>query len=278
MTHKPGTHFFSPVPNRAYFDDRLDKIHMKVFGVIAMHDRMGRNGQRCTLSVRRIGERLGIDFSYVAKAIRDLAEFGYVERLAHPTHSQRQQLAVAYDDAADLAVLSGNRGVGVPRLAKPNPPDRGVGAPRLDTRDRGVGAPHIIDTAEADKRYPAEAAPNGGSKKNSAEATPEPQDGSGAYEVKASPASRRVSIPEMQDGELLRRLEQSFKDGCVFTDEQLAAVHERLDTILEKHETHDGGIGGWALRLCHEVEVRMSEDASLKYIFDRTELAERMAR
>ncbi len=47
MTKVLGKNFFAAMPARMMSDERLAALHFRVLAVIAVHDRMGRNGQHC---------------------------------------------------------------------------------------------------------------------------------------------------------------------------------------------------------------------------------------
>jgi hypothetical protein len=96
--------YFSPLPNRAWLDDRLQRMHYRVLGVIAMHDRFGQNGLGCTLSTRRIAEFLSSTQPNVSTACRDLIEWGYIRISPNPSHAQKQMRCIVYD-VADRDVL-----------------------------------------------------------------------------------------------------------------------------------------------------------------------------
>src|SRR5690606_15799195 len=150
--------------------------------------------------------KLGYDFSNVSKAIRDLVAWGYVNRLDHPGHRQRQQLAAVYETDADLAVIVANRG---------------CRAPRSKVDNRGCRAPQIIYTSEGDIINPAEAA---SSPQNGADA----HDFSRQEEVSSStrPAPEEEQVVNV--GAYLVRLDRAIQGGYRFSQEDLADHYNYL--------------------------------------------------
>lgn len=215
--------YFAPIPNRAIYDDRLGFMHMRVLGCITMHDRMGRNGRHCLLSNRRIGEKLDMDFSNVAKCVRDLIEWGYLARLANPDHKQRQQLMTVYDEAADLRAIKENRG---------------ITEPRLDTLNRGMGTPHIRDTPEGDIIDAGEPAPIWKS-----ELCPS----SKSSEAEQDAFIARV-LRTTDDAAFLGQLSRAAERGCLFHEAFGYDLWQRLDSIHTTYDVSDP-LSGWAYRL-----------------------------
>lgn len=99
--------YFAPVPNRALVDAGLTRLDLRVLGLIAAHDRFSANGLGCTLSTRRIADRLESKQPKVSASIQRLIEKGYVVAVANPKYAQKRMLAIVYDPAADKSVVSG---------------------------------------------------------------------------------------------------------------------------------------------------------------------------
>lgn len=250
-------HYFAPIPNRALIDDRVTGRKLKILGIISAHDRMGRNGQHCTLSVRRIGEKLGVDFSNARKDIRDLIEWGYIGRLAHPTHKQRWQLAIAYDDAADLAVVKGNRG---------------YEQPQSDAETVVTDDPTEDSNLKVYKRY----APQGASsslRDDAAMCDPDPfwdeaadvEDDQtvGVAGEDEPPTPEQMDafaadlLKEPNDAIFLRKIENAWWMGDRYHPEIAELIYQRLSEIHEAGEIGDS-LGGWAYRMLQDFEFEQA--------------------
>lgn len=241
-------HYFSPIPNRALFDEQMTGRKLKILGVIAAHDRMGGNGQHCTLSVRRIGDKLGIHFQHVAQDIRDLVECGYLLRLPHPKHKQRQQLAVVYDDAADLASVKGDRN----RVELRSVPETVT----------AEGYTEYINP-KVDKRYTPEGASPSQSEAAAMQGSGLDSEEGPCFEVPTLTSAEDMDrfglelTKEENDGAFLRKLESAALDGYRYSPEITDLLYERLTSIHDAYENGDA-LGGWAYRILQEVELELA--------------------
>jgi len=94
----PKLHF-APVPARAFGDEKLTKLHLRVLGVIAMHDRMSGNrnkGQGCLAGNVRLAAMCGCNLTNLSTALTELSE--YIEREPHPLNKKLRVYRVLYND------------------------------------------------------------------------------------------------------------------------------------------------------------------------------------
>jgi hypothetical protein len=68
------------IPFRCFGDRRLTRLHFRVLGVIATHDRLSiiKGGQGCWAGQKRIDEAVGTGKSHVSEATSDLTDWGYL--------------------------------------------------------------------------------------------------------------------------------------------------------------------------------------------------------
>jgi hypothetical protein len=69
---------FAPTPPRCIRDPRLVGSHFRLLALIAMHDRLGKNGSGCYASLRRLANLLDWNKSNVSHVLSDLESWGYV--------------------------------------------------------------------------------------------------------------------------------------------------------------------------------------------------------
>lgn len=73
---------FGAIPLRAFSDSRLSAAHFRVMGVIAYHDRLGRNGQGCWVAQEKLAAA-AVHYNTLSRIAGELEGFGYI-----PTYSQ----------------------------------------------------------------------------------------------------------------------------------------------------------------------------------------------
>ena len=77
---KRGDEIFCPIPGRAMRDNRLRPAHWQLLAAICLHDGIGRNGQHCWASTKRLAEETGLHEVTVRARLPQLEEYGYIER------------------------------------------------------------------------------------------------------------------------------------------------------------------------------------------------------
>ncbi|WP_373085705.1 helix-turn-helix domain-containing protein [Sneathiella sp.] len=98
ITQKPT---FAPLPARAIGDQRLTGLHFRVLAVICLHDRMSGargKGQGCWASHKTLADKCGCNYTNLSTAIKELGEWGYVERSRHPMNKRQWVYRVIYTD------------------------------------------------------------------------------------------------------------------------------------------------------------------------------------
>jgi DNA-binding MarR family transcriptional regulator len=109
-----STHEFVPcygaVPFRALRDRRLDGIPLALLGIIAAHDRFGRNGQGCWASHSRLAELLGCRREAVCKALALLEALGYIGTSVDESDRRRRSYRVIYNEVDAEAFAARERG------------------------------------------------------------------------------------------------------------------------------------------------------------------------
>jgi hypothetical protein len=84
---------------------------LALLGIIAAHDRFGRNGQGCWASHKRLAELVGCRREAVTLALGILQERGYVSVAVDEQDARRRVYSVVYDNAADSEAFRGRKGV-----------------------------------------------------------------------------------------------------------------------------------------------------------------------
>ena len=75
---------FAPIPLRALLDQRLTGHHLRLLGMIAAHDRLGKNGSGCWASQDRLAALLGCSKSTLSKRLSVLRDYGYIASQSNP--------------------------------------------------------------------------------------------------------------------------------------------------------------------------------------------------
>jgi DNA-binding MarR family transcriptional regulator len=75
---------FAPFPLRALSDPRLGAQHLRVLGIVAAFDRLGKNGNGCWAAQNTIAEIARIDKTRVSHSLSDLRDFGYISSEMNP--------------------------------------------------------------------------------------------------------------------------------------------------------------------------------------------------
>ena len=160
---------YGAIPFRALRDRRLAGIPLALLGVIAAHDRFGRNGLGCTASQSRLAELVGCNREAINRAITLLDQLGYIDCGLDATTERRRSYSVVYDNEADVAAFAqaraprrGARPVGAcaPQRtsSRPKPPGQTC-APERTSNERPCAAQRTSQSAE----IRAESAENAGS-------------------------------------------------------------------------------------------------------------------
>lgn len=100
---------FAPIPQRALVDVRVTITHMRVLGVIAAHDRLGRNGQGCWLARKELAALCLLDVTNLSHALSDLRRWGYITSETHPTDERKKIHRVLYTLADNDALVPASR-------------------------------------------------------------------------------------------------------------------------------------------------------------------------
>ncbi|MEM7223454.1 MAG: MarR family transcriptional regulator [Pseudomonadota bacterium] len=106
------------LPERAFSDDRLTAIDYRVLGVIAAHDRFGRNGMGCTLNARKLAEKAKVNPAHLARHTKRLEEFGYITIERSNADKRRLIYSVIYDVAAEIVTTDGDQSAEIVTTAK----------------------------------------------------------------------------------------------------------------------------------------------------------------
>ncbi len=93
-----GGFCFGPIPFRAFGDDRLHKSHYRLLGVIAAHDRFNSNGQGCRAGNARLAKLSNANYTALSRAIRQLADWGYIQGSVNPLNRRSRTYVVIYSD------------------------------------------------------------------------------------------------------------------------------------------------------------------------------------
>ena len=94
-------HYFAPIPARTYRDTRLGLSHHRLLGIIALHDRLDRNGSGCWASQRRLANLLGWDNGYLSRTLSELREYGCIVSSVNPKNRRLHVHLVVYEDSED---------------------------------------------------------------------------------------------------------------------------------------------------------------------------------
>ena len=90
---------FGPIPARAFKDMRLGNWHFRVLGVVAMHDRLGKNKQGCWGANRTLARESANSESHFSDALSDLRLWEYITSESDPKDHRRKIHRVVYADA-----------------------------------------------------------------------------------------------------------------------------------------------------------------------------------
>jgi hypothetical protein len=101
---------YGAIPFRALRDRELAGVPLALLGIIAAHDRFGRNGQGCWASHKRLAELVGCRREAVTLALGILLERGYVSMAVDEQDARRRVYSVVYDNEADSEAFQGRRG------------------------------------------------------------------------------------------------------------------------------------------------------------------------
>lgn len=109
MTANVSFPCYGAIPFRALRDRRLAGLPLALLGIIAAHDRFGRNGQGCWASQSRLAELLSVTRQAVCVALGILEELGYVVAAVDEKDRRRRTYSVTYDNAADTEAFTGRK-------------------------------------------------------------------------------------------------------------------------------------------------------------------------
>jgi hypothetical protein len=113
---------FAPMPARACADSTLSGLQMRVLAVIALHDRLGRNGQGCWASQRTLASMIGCDYTRLSDAITRLKASGYIKVGRNKNDRRMQTFSVIYCEQDALLIGKPSRDKALPN-GKPSPAD-----------------------------------------------------------------------------------------------------------------------------------------------------------
>jgi len=254
---------FGAIPARAFGDPRLKGLHLKVLGVVALHDRLSaarKNGQGCWAGNKRLAEMIGCNYSNLSTALTELATWGYIDRRTNPMNKTRRILFVVYDERDD-AVMKSNRDENPLPAGKQSAADDSlpVGEDDAETvcpdfengnENQPLGGGEYIplkrgiDSAEAEGIDSAEAASSCDAAKSFAENEGlEPE---------------RIAT----DGNLLGKIQTLLKslEGQELTETQIEELRD-FETWCFKVDDEYGldGVGPWAQRLGIEIGILLDE-------------------
>ncbi len=117
MTNDQGAFAcYGAIPFRAFRDKHLAGVPLALLGVIAAHDRFGRNGQGCTANQSRLAELIGCRREAINAAVGVLDALGYITCGLDEKTGRRRSYSVRYDNKADnLAFRAGQERSGAKR-------------------------------------------------------------------------------------------------------------------------------------------------------------------
>lgn len=101
MTKIATLNFFVALPGRVLADDDLTALDFRVLGVVAAHDRMGRNGQCCWAGQKKLAGLANCDPTRLSASLSKLVSKGYLEALRDENDKRRKGFRVIYIAADD---------------------------------------------------------------------------------------------------------------------------------------------------------------------------------
>lgn len=105
MSKVATLNFFVALPGRFLSDDDLTVLDLKVLGVIAAHDRMGRNGQCCWAGQKKLATLVRCDPTRLSTSISKLVKKGYLIELRSEEDKRRKGFRVVYIAEEDAAAI-----------------------------------------------------------------------------------------------------------------------------------------------------------------------------
>jgi hypothetical protein len=157
---------YSALPTRILGNPAFTALDLRVLGVVAWHDRFGRNGRGCFASNKTIGARAGCHANSAGRAVTRLLKLGAISDLnasLNRKRSRRRMLVIVYRDE-DLERLEVNPSVdfepgheanrAAPREVnhKPAKPLSGLQEPKISARSQPAKkSTHTVDIREGAK-------------------------------------------------------------------------------------------------------------------------------
>jgi hypothetical protein len=99
MKYKRQNAAFGTMPVRAFMDMRFGSPHYRVLGVICFYDRLGYNGQGCTIGRKRMAAQSATSETHVSDAVGDLERWGYINVGRDEVDERKKSYRVIYTDA-----------------------------------------------------------------------------------------------------------------------------------------------------------------------------------
>jgi DNA-binding MarR family transcriptional regulator len=126
-----GKPVYSPVPVRAFGDQRFAGAHFRALGAVASFDRLNGNGRGCFAAYARMADLCGLAVETLKRSLADLLEWGYVRIEINPLDARRRVLFIVYSDEDGAALQGSGRSftkAGRLKLAPPPArPEREIG-------------------------------------------------------------------------------------------------------------------------------------------------------
>lgn len=103
-----GDELFGAIPLGAFRDRRLSAGDLRLLGVIAYFDRLGRNHMGCYARPEMLAEMAGIRPEHLARHTARLAEFGYIEIRRSATDRRKRVYSLIYNNNPAVVAKNGD--------------------------------------------------------------------------------------------------------------------------------------------------------------------------
>jgi hypothetical protein len=156
MKFKKQNAAFGPIPVRASMDMRLGNWHWRVLCIVCFHDRLGYNGQGCSIGRKRMAKLAVCSETHVSDAVSDLERWGYLMASRDDFDERKRVYRVIYNDQdwASMGITPKNRSTPVDlseRNRSTETADRSTEPPRKvhgenakSLTDNGGSVPNIL--------------------------------------------------------------------------------------------------------------------------------------
>ncbi|MDQ0318761.1 hypothetical protein QO002_000899 [Pararhizobium capsulatum DSM 1112] len=105
MSKVTTLNFFVALPGRVLSDDDLTALDFRVLGVVAAHDRMGRNGQCCWAGQKKLAAMVKCDPTRLSNSLSKLVNRKYLQELRDENDKRRKGFRVIYVADKDAAAI-----------------------------------------------------------------------------------------------------------------------------------------------------------------------------